>query len=236
MNPRGLLVLGALAAACTPTPEARTPRVPYAVAWARALQTGACDAVREPELRDSCLIALVERRGVERCGEIAAGAAQDECAFRLAETLRTPERCREAGRYAEDCALHVLSNTFLVDAPEARPGGPEEAALAERIGASGLPTDDPRAWTAWYRWALGRHAPLDRSACVNVAGEARRGICRAAGRGLYEDRLRHARDSGTLTCATPNDDPLLQHTADPELDALLVAYLPSCDTTNGTPQ
>lgn len=234
MVPRGWLVFCALAGACGPRGETHETRVPDAVAWSRALQTGACDAVRDPTLRDSCLVTLVERRGVDRCGEVADARAREDCAFRLAEKLRAPERCKEAGRFAEDCALHVLSNTFLVDAPEARPGGPEEVAVAARIVASGLTAEDPRAWTAWYRWALGRRAPLDRAACADVAAEARRDLCRDAGRGLYEDRLRHARDSGALRCAATEDAPGLQHTPDPELDALRAAYQPSCETTRGT--
>ena len=233
MVPRGRLVLVCLAAACSRSPEAPDTRLPSAVAWARALETGACDAVKDPSLRDSCLVALVERRGVDRCGEVAEAKAREECAFRLAEKVRAPERCPAAGRFAEDCALHVLSNTFLVDAPAARPGGPEESVLAARIVASGLPAEDPRAWTAWYRWTLGRRSPLDRGACAAVPVDARRGMCRTAGRGLYEDRLRHARDSRALTCSAATVDPELAHTPDPELDALRAAYQPSCETTGG---
>ncbi len=241
--------MGTLVAACSPgvpredvkapssgtEPASQEPpsgRLPDAVAWARALQTGACEVVHDTALRDSCLVALVERRGVDRCAEVVSPTTREECAFRLAEKLRAPERCKEAGRFAEDCALHVVSNTFLVDAPDARPGGPEESVLAARIVASGLAADDPRAWTAWYRWALGRHAPLDRGSCDAVTNDTRRALCRTAGRGLYEDRLRHARDTGALTCEVHAES--LQHTPDPELDTLRASLAPACDTPEGT--
>ncbi len=202
-------------------------------AWATALETGDCEGLAE-DLHDACVIADVERTRVDRCGDAHAEHARGECRFRLAERTLDARLCEHAAPYAEDCALHVLSASFRTWVPSgAAPGGPEEDILAERIVEAGLAVDDPRPWSAWYRWVLGAQRPLDRGACGKVAASPRREACVQTGRAIFEDRLNRARDDGTLGCASPDGaqgalPEALRHTADAELDAIVAARRPRC--------
>ncbi len=226
--PHALLLL--LSACAEPSDHDRSAE---ARVWATALASGDCQGLVE-DLHDACVIADVERTRVDRCDDARAEHARGECRFRLAERTLDARICARAAPFAEDCALHVLSASFRTWVPAgAAPGGPEEDRLAERIAASGLAVDDPRPWSAWYRWVLGAQRPLDRSACGKVASPERREACIQTGRAVFEDRLNRARDEGTLGCGTsPGEhDALpetLRHTADAELDAIVALRRARC--------
>jgi hypothetical protein len=204
-----------------------------AARWAGALRTGACETVSEEGLHDACVVAAVERTGKDRCAEVRGARARDECLFRLAEKRLDPGLCPQAGAFAEDCALHVLSTGFMVWAPEgATPGGPEEVEVERRIAVAGLDTGDMRPWSAWYRWVLGAQHPLDRGACARVRDPARREACERTGLVVFEDRINRVRDTrgpggqGGLRCGF--DPPLLAHTPDPAIESLLARRRGPC--------
>lgn len=202
-------------------------------AWAKALATGDCEGLAA-DLHDACVIADVERLRADRCDDARTVRARGECRFRLAERTLDARICARAAPYVEDCALHVLSATFRSWVPAgAAPGGPEEELLAGKIVQAGLDVDDPRPWSAWYRWVLGAQRPLDRGACGKVASPQRREACVQTGRAVFEDRLNRARDEGTIGCSASDSaqdavPELLRHTHDPELDALVAQRRARC--------
>lgn len=195
-------------------------------AYLHGLRTGECAPVTDTQLRDDCWIARVGREGVDWCGETTAGRARGECYFQLAERTGDPSLCPRATPFADDCALHLLSRGFGELLP-ASPGE-KESEVAARIAAAGLGPEDPRPWSAWYRWVLGGQRPLDRASCAQVAEPLRREACERTGVALYHDLLNRARDLRTYPCDGGPLPPELQHTPDPELDAARAARADLC--------
>ena len=199
------------------------------------LRSGKCDPIQDPLLRDDCWLATIRKKPLAQdpCGPIQDQALLSECWFVLAERERDPALCAKAGAFRDDCALHVLSRAFprWID-PQTRPGDPQEQELVDRIAQIGMAPDDPRPWSAWYRWVLGQRAPLDRAACHAAPDPMRRDACLQTGLALYSDRLNRARDARTLPCPLPADSALLpaelRHTPDPELDAMRASRSDLC--------
>lgn len=228
------LALAACASACAG--EARDARDAHR--YRDGLRSGDCDPIRDPLLRDDCRLATIRKRPLaeDPCGPIRDPALISECWFVLAERERDPALCARAGAFRDDCALHVLSRAFprWID-PQTRPGDPQEQELVDRIAQIGMAPDDPRPWSAWYRWVLSQGAPLDRAACRAVPDPMRREACLQTGLALYGDRLNRARDTrdrAPLPCPLPADPALLppdlRHTPDPELDALRASRSDLC--------
>lgn len=195
-------------------------------AYLDGLRTGECASIPDARLRDDCWTARVEREGVDWCGEVTAGPPRGECHFQLAERTDDVGVCPRATPYADDCALHLLSRGFGALLPAAP--GERETEVAARIRLAGLAEDDPRPWSAWYRWVLGGQRPLDRASCARVDDPVRREACERTGVALYQDLLNRARDLRTYPCdggALPLE---LQHTPDPELDAVRAARRDLC--------
>jgi hypothetical protein len=196
-------------------------------AWLAALKSGACETVTNEALRDDCWLARVAHHP-EVCEKMAGETARSECWFRVAEAQADPSLCPKAGIFAEDCALHVLSTSFASWVPrDARPGAGEDE-VERRIAASGLAADDPRPWSAYYRWILGQQHPLDRASCAAATTEERRDACAHTGLALYADLLNHARDRRTFPCDGGPMPPELQTTPDPEIDALVASRTDLC--------
>ncbi len=206
-------------------------------AYARALAAirsdpagaaAACAPVRDPNLAADCLTAAAEALadndpdGAEAlCVQLPAGVGRDECHFQVAERARDVTRCDRAGAFADDCRLHRLSADFGRLIPRgARPGG-FEADLAAALPDYGLAVDDPRPWSAAYRWVLGSHRPLDRGSCDAVADPDRAEACRHTAVALFDDLLNHARDTRTFPCDGGPLPDRLAHAPDPVLDQRL---------------
>jgi len=170
-----------------------------------------CAPLSDVDLRADCLTAAVERLGADPhaaalCAEIPAGPHRDECNFQRAEASRDAAACADAGRFEQDCRMHLWTRTLLTRVtPGSTPA--EVVALAEPLrAAAGFGDDDPRPWIAAFRLLHSRRRPLDRRDCA-AAGE-RAALCREAGRQVYADRLNNARDTGRYPCAgggTPDD-------------------------------
>jgi hypothetical protein len=203
-------------------------------AYAEALRSGACASIHDDDLRDDCLVATVERTGEDHCDDVRGERARGECWFRLAEHRRDASLCAKAAPYVDDCAMHVLSDGFATWLTKgARPGEIEDEA-ARRIAEAGLSPDDPRPWSAVYRTVLSRIRPFDRGACAAVRDPVRREACERTGVAHYKDLLNHARDAGLYPCDGGPLPPLLQHTPDPELDALRASRTDLCPSTTGS--
>lgn len=218
--------------------------------YVAALASGDCAGVQTPDLRDDCALAAAghaaepgtsaEARHAAVCGAVSADAARDECAFLVAERYRAPSLCRQAGRYADDCALHVVSAAFAVAK------APTEAWAAEQIAASGLAPDDPRPWSAYYRDRLGRSAPLDRAACAALDDAparpdraTRAEACRQTALAVFDDRLNAARDRRRFRCEAGVVQPplpaLVQWVPDPDLDAAWARRTDLCTPMDAPP-
>lgn len=191
-----------------------------------------CRHIRNAILRADCGLAAIEGMAkdpdettaslLQRCRTVAVGTWLDECAFQVAEKRNDSLACDHAGRFQDDCRLHLFSTGLRSWVSEnARVDDPEIGRRAEKeIQKNGLPATDGRAWSAFYRWVLGRQAPLDRAACASIAESERRSICMETGKALYTDRLNHARDSRSFPCqggAMPTELEVVQ---DPELLSL----------------
>lgn len=187
-----------------------------------------CADVSRAELRQDCVLAGVEVLARDQpdnaallCASFEPGPARDECAFQVAEKSGEPARCAEAGRFADDCRLHLWSRALrdLVE-PGALPGQVEPAALTA-LPRYGLAETDPRPWSAFYREVLSRKSPLDRASCDAAPSPELRGACRSTALVLYNDRLNMARDRGLVRCEGGPLPSLLRTTPDPDLETLL---------------
>ena len=185
-----------------------------------------CAAIGEPGLSATCTWSAAEALAATDaaaakalCGGLSAAGA-DECHFRLAEVTKDPALCAKAGAHADDCRLHLLSRDFSSWVPRgALPGSVEDAALAP-IAAVGLSIDDPRPWSALYRWVLGAQRPLDRGLCAAVSDPMRREACLNTAVAVFNDQLSHLRDRGVDLCAGPLPT-AATYAPDPALDAAL---------------
>ncbi|MFT5683213.1 MAG: hypothetical protein ACI8RZ_004142 [Myxococcota bacterium] len=217
--------------ACQETPPGGEPRrytdSLTAVAADPSRTGAACGALVTPALREDCVLAGVERlvsadpaAATALCEGLAEGLSRDECGFVLAEKTGEAARCEAAGRFALDCRMHLLQRgVSRADLPP-DPVALEEPALA-LLGAGGFVHDDEHAWTLLYRDALSRQPALDLTRCDATP---RPPICRRAGGGLFHDRLNFARDTQALTdewCTTRTGIAVLNHTPDPDIDAIL---------------
>ena len=195
-----------------------------------------CATLLDPSLKTDCVLSTVPH--LARKDSAAAEAAcatlpePDECFFRLAETLKDAERCGHAGAFEDNCRLHVLSFGLREWITEEQLFEDIERDAPEKIRASGLSEEDPRPWTAIWRWALSRSTPLDRGACRTLSDETLVPVCLDAGMGLFHDRLSQARDRDTGLCNGPIPDSLA-YLADPELDRALAQRKATdlCDPT-----
>ena len=227
-------ILGGLLAGCTPDPGA-DDTVAYAEALTavRADPTTAavaCARVGDLDLRADCTTAAVEVLALDRepaaaelCRSLPEGVGRDECWFQLADVSGSAAWCGDAGRFRDDCRMHLWTQLLLARLP--RNSTPAEAVTAARplLAQTDFTEDDGRPWVAVFRMSLGPRRPFDRSLCDAIEDATLTGICRDAGRDLYGDLLNHARDKGRFPCDGGPLPTELQTAPDPELAALVEA-------------
>jgi len=227
-----LLTSVSILSACGPGPDSELSQ---GLAYSEALAAVAaqpeqastlCAAVTEPDLHADCVTAAVERLGDAElggslCASLPEGAGRDECVFQLAESSGQPGLCDGAGRYADDCKLHLWTATLLQELPrEARPAQ-AEALIPPLLEGHAFEDGDGRPWVAVYRMLMGARRPFDRALCDEIPHEERRQICRDASRDLYQDLLNRARDRDRFPCDGSPLPSELVFTPDPELEALI---------------
>lgn len=226
-------------ASCAPRPEAADAAAyPLALQEALAAPSEAaeiCAAVASLALRGDCVTAAAEQlaktapeRAEGLCRALPDGLHRDECAFQVAEASDDPARCADAGRFADDCRMHLWTRALSRDLPRGARPGEVEAALRDRLGAYGFPEGDPRPWSALYRHLLSRAALLDRQRCAEAPDAALQEACRQTGLALYQDRLNYARDKKIYPCDGGPLPSILLTAPDPELDALRAAREDLC--------
>ena len=208
-----------------------------AAAYAAALQTvgsdpltasDRCATIRSPGILADCITAAAEAlagtdpEGASRlCASVPPGTGRDECSFQVAEHSGEPDRCSEAGRFVEDCRMHLWSRTLASAVPRGTDLGDAEPRVVALASQSGFTDDDPRPWVVLTRHLLGAEPVLDRSACDDLTQAERQRTCRSAARDLFHDRINHARDTGQFPCDGGPLPAILRHTADPGLEAVL---------------
>jgi hypothetical protein len=187
-----------------------------------------CGALSDSKLQADCVatgakeLAAKDPAGAAvLCAALPEGVGRDECHFQVAERSGDVAHCAQAGRFADDCRLHRLSQDFkrLIGA-DAVPGGFEEG-LAPVLLNYGFAADDPRPWSAAYRWVLGGHRPLDRASCSQAPSPSQVDACRMTALALYNDLLNHARDSKLFPCDGGPLPERLSYLPDPDLDAII---------------
>lgn len=193
-----------------------------AVEYQGALSSGRCELLAAGALRDWCWVEHVD------CDAIVGERARYECAFRRAEKSEDAEDCKDAGAFAEDCQMHLWTASFRKWAPDPPVVGRDEPVVAEHIARGGFIPDDPRPWSAWYRYALSRQMPMDRGACRSVPHVVAREACLATGVALYDDRLNAARDLALYPCDGGELPSFLHTTDDPDIVALRVSRNDLC--------
>ena len=186
------------------------------------LSSGNCDSIVDDTERDRCWTASL------LCDRVAADTERAECAFRYAEAHEDPSACAGAGEFAEDCRMHLWNASFARWAPKVARTGEVEDLVRTHLGEYGFTQDDPRPWSAWYRWVLAHERPLDRAGCAVITEVALRESCLATGLAYYGDVLNMARDQHQYPCGGGPLPPALQYTPDPELDALRAARSDLC--------
>jgi hypothetical protein len=186
----------------------------HAEAFAAALASGDCAALADGALRDACAVSHGQ------CALAEAEAARSECAFQRAEREGDPKGCADAGVWADDCRLHLWAASFERWSPPDPTPGRDEALVEAQLPPFAFAADDPRPWSAWYRWVHGHTRPLDRSACAAVADPARAEACRQTGLAHYGDMLNVARDRHVYPCDGGPLPAFLAYTPDAEIDAL----------------
>ena len=224
-----------IACAAAPPVDAAADATAYAAALAlvEADPTGAaghCGAVRAAPLRGDCVTAGAEALARARpdaaaalCAGLPAGVHRDECGFQVAERSGQAGRCGAAGRFAEDCRMHVWSRALAEAVPRSATLEAAEPTAARLAAEAGFGAQDPRPWVVLARHLLGADAPLDRARCDALGEPKRRQVCKDAARDLFHDRLNHARDTGRFPCGGGPLPALLTHTPDPELEAIVAA-------------
>jgi len=150
-----------------------------------------------------------------------------ECLFRVAEATGDINLCQRAGEFEFNCKMHLFSRT-LHSWISTGSSPPEVAAIGrEHIEKANLSPEDPRPWSAVWRWVLGAQRPLNRGSCDGIVSPMKREACQMTAVAVLNDRLNHHRDLGTNLCdgALPS---AIQYISDPELDRTL-SYRRSVD-------
>lgn len=224
-----------LACAAAPPTDAAADGAAYgaalkAVESQPARADALCAGVRDPALRGDCVTAGAEAlahtdadAAATLCAGLPDGTPQDECGFQVAERSGDATRCATAGRFAEDCRMHVWSRSLAEALPRSTSLAEAEPRVQLLAEAAGFTERDPRPWVVLARYLLGADTPLDRSRCDALVEPERRRVCKDAARDLFHDRLNHARDTGTFPCGGGPLPSLLAHSEDRELDAIVAA-------------
>jgi hypothetical protein len=144
----------------------------------------------------------------------------DECMFKVAEVVGDAELCQRAGEFEFNCKMHVFSNALHSWVPRGASPSDIPSIAGSHISAATLSPDDPRPWSAIWRWVLGAQRPLDRSSCSGVDQPMEREACEMTAITVFNDRLNHYRDLGLHLCEGDLPPPV-QYLSDPELDRVL---------------
>jgi hypothetical protein len=144
----------------------------------------------------------------------------DECIFKVAEETNDVGLCERAGEFTFNCKMHIFSRSL--HSWISNEASPSEISLIARshIEASTLSPDDPRPWSAIWRWVLGAQRPLNRASCAEIGQAMEREACEMTSIAVFNDRLNHHRDLGANLCEGELPESI-QYVSDPHLDRTL---------------
>jgi len=187
------------------------------------------DSTRAPSLAADCRWAIAEALAPDdpagagaACADLTAlnSLAAEECWFIVAEGSGDGAACDKAGRFEQDCRMHLLTRAALRWPRDLSVTGVAVKGL-DAINAAGLSSDDQDAWMAAYRVTAARQPPpLDRPACLVALTRGLREACQAAAEGVFHDRLNRARDRGMDLCEGELPDQVA-YVPDAALDRIL---------------
>ncbi len=190
-----------------------------------------CASLESKQLHGDCGLAAIQSLAAQtnhatnallaQCEALPTPLNQAECAFQVGEQRDDAAACKASGPFADDCRMHLFSRRVAkIDADQETLGEALET-LAAQLS---FDASDPRPWIAASRWWLGQSTPLDRSRCTALQKDDRatdrEQLCREAGAQLYNDRLNHARDTGTYPCGGGELPATLQTAPDPQLEQI----------------
>lgn len=145
-----------------------------------------CLGMADPQGRQDCLLAVMERTGrleAADCARLDAGPWQDECRFLLAERTYRSGRVEEAvagcggNRFERACVYHLTRLAARDGAAEAP--WVAEARIGPFLGHRKAP-DAPRMfWSHWVDEGLAAGRPVDLGTCASLRDPA---PCEEAGR------------------------------------------------------
>jgi hypothetical protein len=162
-----------------------------------------CGKLHDPQLAQDCVLAVAPQMAKANLSAAMTACKKiepsEECFFRLAEKTKDSSLCEKAGPRETDCRLHVFSFGIKDWLPKDATGELLLNTAATHIEKAGLGKQDPRVWTALWRWRLGASKTLDRAICQPL-DQIQRAQCMRAGEGLFHDRLNHFRDLGMALC------------------------------------
>jgi hypothetical protein len=199
-----------------------------AVAAAPADAVALCAPIQDAPLRADCVTSGAERVAMvdaevaaALCASLVGGFGRDECGFQVAERSGDVSRCDTAGRFSEDCRMHLWSRTLREHVSVGAAPADAEQRVVELAREYGFEERDPRVWIGLTRYLLGPVEPLDRGVCHDLEDPQRRMVCKNAARDLFNDRLNFARDKGLFPCEGGALPASLVTVDDPELEAII---------------
>ena len=161
-----------------------------------------CQRIADPTLAGDCGLVVVAAAGRDPgplCPQLPDGVYREECWFLSAESLNrsgdalaAAARCRQAGRFALDCAQHLWQTPVreLIHAPGAA-GFAEQLPRAESLYAAWEPlmvadTDfSERFWSKFFGNGFeGQGFPVDLGWCAPLP-EHHQDACTSAGTAFY---------------------------------------------------
>lgn len=160
-----------------------------------------CRSLEDVGERDDChwvVAGVVVEEDLGRAAEICDALdalGRDECFFILAEQLMQADLCLRAGRFEENCQLHLFGRLLQERAPAGTRPADIEALAREQMRAVGAPADSYPFWVAAHDGLFMRDPSLTREDCDGVTPAASRRACLSAAGGgarrfinLEEDR------------------------------------------------
>ena len=192
------------------------------------------------KIHDDCLLAAVEKAQGDLetdawCDEMSTTVYRDECFFLSAERHGDFGACEKAGKFADDCRLHVWSKSLPKKWPGSMSMSDGVVSLRKHMEEWGISPSDPRYWSAAFRHRYMGQIILDRQECETLSDPDLFKACWSTGRVVFQDKLFRERDFfGPFPCPGAVPSPRLRHSPDPELDQLF-ADLPPHPECVGAP-
>lgn len=174
--------------------------------------------------RADCVVAAAEgdaAAALEQgwCDVPARSEDREECRFVLAERLDRLDLCVRAGRFADDCRVHLWRNRVPRYMPPDQPLPDLVPKVRRELLEQGFDPDDEALWVASFAHYHEQSPDLGRSRCRAIEHSRLARLCWDVAREPFEERIGSAWTSGAVSCDAAALPPELAG-MDPELRAL----------------